>query len=74
MSSDDAALFGTFPIGDREVLDRFDFDTDENFPKWLNGWRKRWIAGERVSVLLDAAESHVVVVADPNAKRPTSCR
>lgn len=40
------------------------------FDRWLERWRDRWIAGERIRVEIARDYSHAVVVADVDAPVP----
>jgi hypothetical protein len=55
------------------VLDRYELGAGgglARFSHWLDGWRQRWLAGERVTILVARDLSHVIVVVDPNASYP----
>lgn len=44
-----------------QVIDSFEPDR-KGFATWLDGWVKRWRAGERIAVLVDVRSGHAVVV------------
>lgn len=49
------------PLEELEELDRLELGTDARaFGAWLYRWKRRWLAGERIRVLVARDGSHPV--------------
>lgn len=59
------------PLEELEELDRLELTEDARaFGSWLYRWKRRWLAGERIRVLVALDSSHAIVVRDEDARRP----
>jgi len=51
-------------------LDRIELGDRASFSAWFYAWRRRWLLGEPIRVLLARDLSHAIVVSDPTSRPP----
>lgn len=52
-------------------LDRHELGSAGAFSSWLYAWKARWLAGERIRVVIARDNSHALVLEDPEAPEPS---